>query len=63
MHMEQAIAAIRFQPALPLWLLVALGVLCLAVVALAAWRRAPGTILRAVAFAVLLGWLAGPRLV
>jgi hypothetical protein len=63
MHMEQAIAALRFQPALPSWLLAALGVLCLASLALAAWRRAPGTAWRAVAFAVLLGWLAGPRLV
>jgi hypothetical protein len=63
MHMEQAIAALRFQPSLPVWLLVALGVLCLAALAVAAWRRAPGTIWRGFAFAVLLLWLAGPRLV
>jgi hypothetical protein len=63
MRMEQAIAAIHVQPALPLWLLAALGVLCLATAALAAWRRAPGTIPRAIAFAVLLAWLTGPRLV
>ncbi len=63
MHMEQAIAALRFQPALPLWLLVALGVLCMAVLAVSAWRRAPGTVWRGLAFAVLLLWLAGPRLV
>ncbi len=63
MHMEQAIAALRFEPALPVWLLAALVALCVAVLALSAWRRAPGTLWRAVAFAVLLGWLTGPRLV
>jgi hypothetical protein len=63
MHVEQVIAALRFQPALPGWLLAALGVLCLAALAVAAWRRAPGALWRALAFAVLLGWLAGPRLV
>ena len=63
MRIEQAVAALRFDPALPWWLLAALGVLCLGVLALAAARRAPGTVWRAVAFAVLLGWLAGPRLV
>ncbi len=63
MHMEQAIAALRFQPALPLWLLVAIGVLCVAVLGVSAWRRAPGTVWRGVAFAVLLLWLAGPLLV
>jgi len=63
MQMEQAIAALRFQPALPVWLLVALGILCGSVFALSAWRRAPGTVWRGFAFAVLLIWLAGPRLV
>jgi hypothetical protein len=42
---EQAIAAIRFQPLLPIWL------------------RARGSVLRALSFAVLLIWLAGPLLV
>ncbi len=63
MHPEQAIAAIRFDPLIPLWGLYALGILCLAVVALGLWRRGKGTILRLGAFAVLLLWLAGPRLV
>ncbi len=63
MHMEQAIAALRLQPALPVWLLLLLGLLCAGVLAVAAWRRAPGTLWRALAFAVLLAWLAGPLLV
>src|ERR1700683_3029367 len=63
MHMEQAIVALRFEPALPLWLLLALGLLCLVALAAAAARRAPGTLWRLAAFTVLLGWLTGPRLV
>jgi len=63
MHMEQAIAALRFEPALPLWLLLALGLLCALALAAAAARRARGVVWRAACFAVLLGWLAGPRLV
>jgi hypothetical protein len=63
MRPEQVIAAIRFDPLLPVGVLAALGVLALAVVALGIWRGAGGTLLRAAAFAVLLLWLAGPRLV
>ena len=63
MRPEQVIAAIRFDPLLPVWMLAALGVLCLLVVALGVWRGAKGAILRLGAFAVLLLWLAGPRLV
>ncbi|WP_428543004.1 hypothetical protein [Rhodopila sp.] len=63
MHPEQVIAAVRFDPLLPVWLLVALGALSLAVVGLGLWRRGRGTLLRLAAFAVLLLWLAGPRLV
>ena len=63
MHPEQAIAALRFDPLVPLWLLIALGVLCLLALIPAAWRRARGVVWRALAFAVLLLWLAGPRLV
>ncbi len=37
--------------------------LCAAGLVVAAWRRARGTLLRGLAFAVLLLWLAGPRLV
>ena len=63
MRPEQVIAAVRFDPLLPVWLLAVLGVVCLAVIALGLWRRGQGTLLRLGAFAVLLVWLAGPRLV
>ena len=63
MHPEQVVAAIRFDPLLPVWLIGVLVVLAVAVVALGAWRRARGTLWRFAAFAVLLLWLAGPRLV
>ena len=63
MRPEQVIAAVRFDPLLPVWVLVLLGVLCLAIVAVGAWRRGRGTALRLAAFAVLLLWLSGPRLV
>jgi hypothetical protein len=63
MRPEQVIAAIHFDPLLPVWLLTTLGVLSLAIVALGLWRRGRGTLLRLAAFAVLLLWLAGPRLV
>ena len=63
MHLEQAIAALRFDPMVPLWAIAALGVLALLATGFAAWRRARGTVLRLAAFAVLLSWLAGPRLV
>ena len=63
MKLEQAIAAIRFEPALPLWLLAALGGVCLLVLAIAALRRARGVVWRGLAYAALLFWLAGPTLV
>lgn len=63
MGTEQAIAAIRFDPLLPLWLLAVLAAAALAVVGLGLWRRGRGTWLRLAAFAVLLLWLGGPRLV
>ena len=63
MRMEQAIAAIRFEPALPLGLLAALAALCLVALVLAAFLRARGTPWRFLAFAVLLLWLSGPRVV
>jgi hypothetical protein len=63
MRAEQAIAALHFDPLLPIWLVVLLGVVALLAVGLAAWHRARGTLLRLAAFAVLLLWLAGPRLV
>jgi hypothetical protein len=63
MKLEQAIAAIRFDPAIPWWAFGVLALLCLLAVLLALARRARGGVLRLVAFAVLLGWLSGPRLV
>jgi hypothetical protein len=62
-ELHQAIAALRFDPLIPLDLLVGLAGLCVLGLALAAWRRARGVLLRSLAFAVLLLWLAGPRLV
>ncbi len=63
MKFEQAYAALRFEPAVPVWVIAALGALCLIALAPAVWRRARGTVWRGIAFAVLLLWLAGPRLV
>ena len=63
MHPEQSIAALRFAPLLPLWLLAALAGLCVLALAPAILRRARGVVWRALAFALLLLWLAGPRLV
>ena len=63
MRPEEVIAALRFEPLLPAWLIVGLAVVAALVVALAAMRRARGTLWRLAAFAVLLIWLAGPRLV
>jgi hypothetical protein len=61
--MHSAIAALRFEPGLPLPLLIALAVLCCAASGLGLWRRARGSVLRSCAYAVLLAWLAGPTLV
>ena len=63
MRMEQAIAALRFDPVLPAWLLAGLAGLCVIALGVALWRRAPGTVGRGFAFAAVLLWLAGPRLV
>ncbi len=59
----QGIAALAFEPALPLWLLVLLCLLALAAVTPAVLRRARGWPWRLLALVVLMGWLAGPRLV
>ncbi len=61
--METAFAGVRFDPAVPAWLIAALGTACLLALVPAVVRRARGTAWRALAFAVLLLWLAGPRLV
>ncbi|HET8996446.1 MAG TPA: hypothetical protein VFN42_07240, partial [Acetobacteraceae bacterium] len=63
MHPEYAISALRLDPLVPVWVIALLGGIALLVVAIGVWRRARGTLLRLAAFAVLLGWLAGPRLV
>ncbi|KAA5613138.1 hypothetical protein [Rhodovastum atsumiense] len=61
--MEQAIAALRFDPAIPAWLFWTLAAFAAGALGLALWRRAPGVVWRFFAFAVLLLWLSGPRLV
>ncbi|HTZ69629.1 MAG TPA: hypothetical protein VMB71_03175 [Acetobacteraceae bacterium] len=61
--MTQAIAALRFDPALPVPWLVLLALLSIAAVSLGIWRRARGAGLRAASLALLLAWLAGPMLV
>ncbi len=63
MRPEQVIAALRFDPLLPVWLIAAIAAAAALVCAFALWRRAKGAILRVLAFAMLLLWLAGPRLV
>jgi hypothetical protein len=57
------LTSLHFSPEVPPWVLAVLGTLALAVMVLALLRRAGGVWLRAAAFAVLLAWLAGPRLV
>lgn len=63
MHLDHAIAALRFDPSVPVWLLAGLAVISAVVTGFALWRRARGIVARALAFAVLLLWLSGPRLV
>ena len=63
MHLEQAIAALRFDPLVPVWLIATLGGLAVLALAPAVFRRARGVVWRFVAFAVILLWLSGPRLV
>ena len=63
MHPEQVIAALRFDPLVPVWLIAGLGILAALLCGLALLRRARGAIFRLLAFAVLLLWLTGPRLV
>ena len=63
MRLEHAYAALRFDPALPWAALAALAALCALALLPALLRRARGAVWRGLAFAVLLAWLAGPRLV
>jgi hypothetical protein len=62
-QLHEAIAALRFVPLIPVPILVALAAASVVALGVAAWRRARGTVLRTIALAVLLGWLAGPRVV
>ncbi len=63
MRLDQAYAALRFDPTLPWWALAVLAAACALALLPAVLRRARGTVWRAAAFAALLLWLAGPRLV
>jgi hypothetical protein len=63
MRIDQAFAALRFAPVVPAWLLAELAALCVAALVPAIVRRARGAWWRGACFAVLLAWLAGPRLV
>ncbi len=63
MRPDLALTALRFDPLLDPIMIGAIGVVALALVGLGLWRRAAGTLLRATGFALLLVWLAGPRLV
>jgi len=63
MKLEQAIAALRFDPAMPLWLLGTLAGFCALALVVSVWARARGVVWRFFAFAALLLWLAGPRIV
>jgi len=63
MRLEQAYAALRFDPALPWAAFAALAALCVLALLPALFHRARGAGWRALAFGVLLLWLSGPRLV
>ncbi len=63
MKLDQAYAALRFDPALPWWALGTLAAICALALLPAIIRRARGTAWRGLAFLVLLAWLAGPRLI
>ena len=58
-----AFSSIRLLPLVPLWVLGVLAAVCLLALVPALLRRARGSVLRLLCFAVVLLWLAGPRLV
>jgi hypothetical protein len=61
--LEHLIVALRCDPLVPAAVLVALAAAMALATGFGLWRRARGAAWRGVAFAVLLGWLAGPVLV
>ncbi|MSP03651.1 MAG: hypothetical protein EXR07_21825 [Acetobacteraceae bacterium] len=63
MRPEQVIAALRFDPLQPVWLIAAIAAAAAFVCLLALWRRAKGAVIRVLAFTVLILWLSGPRVV
>lgn len=63
MRPDLTLTALRFDPLIDPIVIGAVGMGAIVLIALGLWRRAGGTWLRALGFAVLLGWLAGPRLV
>ncbi|MFL1462154.1 hypothetical protein ACI6QG_08130 [Roseococcus sp. DSY-14] len=61
--MDRTRLALDFAPVLPPWLLALLAAAALLALAPALWRRARGAWWRALAFALILAALSGPRLV
>jgi hypothetical protein len=61
--MQEAIAGIGFAPLLEPWIMAALGTVAIVALVPALLARARGVWLRAMAFALILGVLANPRLV
>ncbi len=63
MPVGHGIAALSFDPALPLWLVAAIGAAAVLASLPALLRGARGWPWRVAALAVLAGWLSGPRLI
>jgi hypothetical protein len=63
MRSEFVLTAVRFDPLIDPILIAGLAVVAALLVGFGLWRRARGAWLRALSLAVLLVWLAGPRLV
>ncbi len=63
MNATATIVGVNLAPALPIWLLGALGAIGLAALVPAFTTRTPGRWWRLLLLALLLGWLSGPKLV
>ncbi len=61
--MDITATTLRFMPLLPVWALVTLAVLALAICGFALWYRARGALWRAALFGVLIAFLCNPQLV